>query len=239
MLRQLYSQAGQDLWVIRDVFGYMQRGYFIDIGAADGVELSNSFALEKYHGWTGLCIEPGPAAFGKLRANRKCRCLNICIDAQRQEVEFTAEKGFFGGIIAADTNNAGTENKSNRITTHTFMDVIRDHRVPETIHYLSLDVEGAEHRVMATFPFDSHRFLSATIERPGKDLRAVLASNGYVLVAEIPNLDAFYLHPSMLQSYNVRARISGGHRALPLRSRVISNLHWLFENGLRSALRRL
>jgi FkbM family methyltransferase len=239
MLRQLYSQAGQDLWVIRDVFGYMQGGYFIDIGAADGVELSNSLALEKYHGWSGLCIEPSPAAFAELRVNRKCECLNLCIDAQRQEVEFTAEKGFFGGIIAADTNNVGTGHTANRITTHTFKDVIQEHRIPETIHYLSVDVEGAEHRVMATFPFHTHRFLAATIERPGTELRSVLAANGYVLVAEIPYLDAFYLHSSILQSYNVRAKISGGHRALPLPSRLLSNLRWLFENGLRSAFRRL
>jgi hypothetical protein len=58
-------------------------------------------------------------------------------------------------------------------------------------------------------------------------------------VAELPNLDAFYLHPEVCQSYNVRARLAAQARALPPINRFFSALGWLGSNGLRAALRRI
>lgn len=238
MLRQLYSQAGQDLWVIRDVFGYMTGGYFVDIGAADGVELSNSLALERYFKWDGLCIEANPKSFEKLAATRKCRKVQTCLDATHGEVRFTVDGGFFGGIVAEDTDN--TDSRSGIVTVPAvpLHEVFEKQNVPTTIHYLSVDVEGAEERVLAGFPFETHRFLCATIERPSPALRERLQQAGYLLVAEIPNLDAFYLHPSMATSYNVRARISGEVSALPLSQRVLREWNEFTHRGLRASLRR-
>lgn len=222
---------------MRDVFGYRTGGHFIDIGAADGIELSNTFALERYLGWNGICVEADPVTFGKLVRNRKCRCLNLCLDAQKGEVSFTADKGFFGGIVASDTDNTASSGER-RTTATTFADVIRENSVPRTIDYLSVDVEGAEDRVMATFPFDTHRFLAATIERPGTLLRQTLERHGYVQVAELPNLDTFYLHPEICQSYNMRARLAAHARSLSPAARLVSALGWLGRNGVRAALRR-
>lgn len=237
MFRKLYSQAGQDLWVMRDVFGYRTGGYFVEIGSADGVELSNTLALERYLGWRGLCVEPDPLAFSKLRRNRKSTCVNACLDARKGEVRFTSGKGFFGGIVADDTDNVSSGEQV-IVPATTFADLIREHNTPSTIDYLSIDVEGAEDRVMATFPYETHRFLAATIERPGESLRNKLAEQGYVLVAELPNLDAFYLHPEICRSYNMRARLSAHARALPLTGRFTAAVHWVWQNGLRAAWRR-
>lgn len=68
-----YSQAGQDLWVLQTAGN---KGFFVDIGAHDGIESSNTYALEK-HGWTGICVEPNPVSFAALRNNRSCDCHNI------------------------------------------------------------------------------------------------------------------------------------------------------------------
>ena len=238
MIRRLYSQAGQDLWVMRDVFGHRTGGYFVDIGAADGVELSNTCALERYLGWSGICVEAYPGTFAKLQRNRRCRSLNLCLDAQRGTVQFTAGQGFFGGIVAEDTDNTVARDTVS-VRAVTFADLIQEHGVPPTIDYLSIDVEGAEDRVMSTFPFATHRFLAATIERPGDVLRQTLAREGYVLVAELPNLDACDLHPEVCQSYNVRARLAAQSRALSPGKRLWSALGWLGSNGLRAASRRI
>ncbi len=40
--------------------------FFIDIGAFDGVEISNTYALERM-GWKGICIEPIPEVFAMLK----------------------------------------------------------------------------------------------------------------------------------------------------------------------------
>jgi len=56
--------------------GYMQahlsngKGSFIDIGANDGVTLSNTRALAE-RGWLGVLVEPSPSAFAKLKENYK------------------------------------------------------------------------------------------------------------------------------------------------------------------------
>ena len=76
------SQAGQDRWAAL----YALRGtpppeenekarsawpqrWFVEVGAADGIELSNSAALERL-GWRGVCIEASPSSVARLRTNR-------------------------------------------------------------------------------------------------------------------------------------------------------------------------
>lgn len=223
---------------MRDVCGYRTGGYFIDIGAADGVELSNTYALERRLGWRGLCVEADPDTYQKLRGNRRCACLNLCLDAQRGSVRFTSGRGFFGGIVAEDTDNPTAE-EATSVPAVTLRDLIEEHAVPATIDYLSIDVEGAEDRVMSTFPFATHKFLAATIERPGEALRQRLAREGYVIAAEVPELDTFYLHPDVCQSYSVRARLAAQSRALPPVKRLFTALEWLGKNGLRAAWRRI
>jgi len=63
-----YSQAGQDVWAMQKTKG---KGIYVDVGAYDGIESSNTYALE-LAGWKGICIEPNPQAFEKLYKNRKC-----------------------------------------------------------------------------------------------------------------------------------------------------------------------
>ena len=46
-LRRSLSQAGQDFWVIGEAFNGKRNGYFVELGSADGITLSNTFLLEK------------------------------------------------------------------------------------------------------------------------------------------------------------------------------------------------
>jgi hypothetical protein len=71
---------------------------------------------------------------------------------------------------------------------------------------LSIDVEGSEERILGNFPFNEYRFHCMTIERPGGKLRDLLRYNGYVLVKDIPCLDAFYVHESFLENYEWSTR---------------------------------
>jgi len=60
---QDFSRDGEQA-IIEKFFGDFI-GRFLDIGAYDGVTGSNSRALAM-KGWSGLCVEPGPAQFAKL-----------------------------------------------------------------------------------------------------------------------------------------------------------------------------
>src|SRR5262249_56743026 len=60
---QSFSQLGQDIFVYNTFFRERRtKGYFVDIGAYDGVTFSNSLFFERHLGWQGVCIEPLPSA---------------------------------------------------------------------------------------------------------------------------------------------------------------------------------
>ena len=61
-----YSQFGQDLFLDKFVFkGQVQDGFFIEAGADDFVEHSNTLWFEMKHSWTGVLVEPNPVRFPK------------------------------------------------------------------------------------------------------------------------------------------------------------------------------
>ena len=64
-----YSQLNQDLNVL-NLYNNKQNGYYIEIGASDGITLSNTYLLEKEYNWKGICIEPIPSECNKLIINR-------------------------------------------------------------------------------------------------------------------------------------------------------------------------
>ena len=57
-----YSQYEQDIYILNNFFQNKKDGMFVDIGAHDGVTISNSLLFEKI-GWNGICVEPLPKIF--------------------------------------------------------------------------------------------------------------------------------------------------------------------------------
>lgn len=62
----MYSQNNEQEIILK-YFGD-SRGTLIDVGANDGITLSNTLALME-KGWSGLFIEPSPSAFSRLVEN--------------------------------------------------------------------------------------------------------------------------------------------------------------------------
>lgn len=138
-----WAQAGQDDWVLGLVDG---PGVFVDVGAYDGVEHSNTLALEEA-GWRGLCIEPNPVAFERLRANRRCTCAMVACAAADGTVPFDGFQIAAGGPpVEARTLDRVTAQAS----------------LPWWIDFLSLDVEGYELEVLAGST--AARFRLVTVE---------------------------------------------------------------------------
>ena len=65
------SQHKQDEFVV-NYFKGKKNGVFVDIGAHDGITLSNTYVLEKELGWTGICVEPMDHEYKKLTECRNC-----------------------------------------------------------------------------------------------------------------------------------------------------------------------
>src|SRR6185295_5167662 len=85
---KFYSQVGQDRFLLENFFRGKRRGVFVDVGAYDGEKFSNSLFFERSMGWTGLCVEPLPSAFAKLKTLRRVACERICVADFEGQAEF-------------------------------------------------------------------------------------------------------------------------------------------------------
>ncbi len=194
------SQAGQDYWVYGEVYNEATHLFFLDIGAHDGVFLSNTFILETRYHWKGICIEANPISFSALQKNRSCTCINTCVDNTDGVVPF-ALRGVMGGIISDDCDNKEKTFKTADVSATRLDKILEEHDAPHVIDYLSIDIEGAEDRALLDFPFSDYTFNCITIERPSEQLRDKLKINGYLLIKEIPYLDCFFIHQSFKERY--------------------------------------
>jgi len=95
-----FSQYNQDMF-IDFFFNKKENGVFLDIGAHDGISFSNTFFFEKERNWDGICIEPIPSVFDKLRNNRNCIVENCCILDKEGSITFREVVGpdMLSGII--------------------------------------------------------------------------------------------------------------------------------------------
>lgn len=199
------SQAGQDFWVYAEAFNEKKGGYFLDIGAHDGLTLSNTYILESRYSWSGICVEANPITYKSLKKNRRSTCLNICLDREAGTVDFTL-RSVMGGIVDEDVDNNTAKAKKRgeviQLPTFRLDSVLEKQQAPKVIDYLSIDVEGAEERILADFDFNQYTFRCITIERPSEKLRNILQNNGYCLVRELQGLDCYYVHRDFFEDYS-------------------------------------
>ena len=172
------SQVGQDEWVCR-MLGNKRNGYFVDIGANDGITLSNTYYLEKELGWTGICVEPATVPFKGLLETRLCTCVNKALFVRDAVVRFQEfENDGYAGHIS--------EHGNRQVQAVTFAKLFKKYDTPKIIDYLSLDVEGLEYYLLETFPFKSYRVRLWTIETNGNSdiIRELMISKRYKIVPE-------------------------------------------------------
>lgn len=172
-----YSQAGQDEWIV-DLFNNKQDGFFVEIGAYDGIQTSNTYYLEKELGWDGICIEANKNIFPLLEANRKSINLNTVVSDHEGSC-------LFGGDYIVDSG--GYE-----MPCSTLNNILSTHAYPKIIDYISIDIEGHECAVLGAFDFSNWNIRAMTVEhnlymcgpeRKNK-LYEILSSNGFIRVVE-------------------------------------------------------
>jgi len=207
-----HGELLQDWWVGALLDG-MRDGFFVDLAAFDAVAFSNTYALEQRLGWDGLCIEPMATHWeGLLR--RRCSLVAAVVGGHSSPVDFAQrslgkDQGH-AGVVSHDTDNrpggepasgdagrGGAGRRHVRRETVSIATVLRDFAVPETIHYLSLDIEGFESHVLEALPFDQYRVLIITVERPDLCSRSILRVQGYVFLRDLGGQDEIWIHKSL------------------------------------------
>lgn len=176
-----YNQHGQEIWV-REVLNNKKDGFFVDIGAFNGVVDSNSYFLEKELNWKGICVEANPEYYWGLSSARSCHMINAAV---------MPYSGYclFQGINTYPTT---ASSHPNAVKCFTLNEILDTFNAPKDIDYMSLDIEGHEFDVLSTLDFARWNIHLLTIEHnsylvgPGKKnlIHNLMTSKGYTRVKE-------------------------------------------------------
>ena len=205
---QSYSQLQQDLNVLK-FYKLKTNGFFVEIGAADGIELSNTYLLERYVNWKGICVEPNPNNYSKLVLNRPN---SICCDKAIYnetglilDFDIANNSEVLSGISSHITNVWKRDVDNNKTTiqieTLSLTDLLDKNNAPSFIEYLSLDTEGSEYEILKNFNFNKYIFGLIDVEHNYQEptrtnIRELLLGNGYIFIGQ-NYFDDCYKHNSV------------------------------------------
>lgn len=188
LLLKSESQLRQDLFVLSEL-GFKKNGYFVEFGATNGVDLSNSYLMEKEFLWNGILAEPARMWHKELQENRSVSIETKCVWKESgQTIKFNeTEIGELSTIdnFSGKDSHSEARKSSARYNEETIslLDLLETHNAPKVIDYLSIDTEGSEYEILNNFDFDRYQFKVITCEHNYTPLREklydLLTSNGY------------------------------------------------------------
>ncbi|MCA9215962.1 MAG: FkbM family methyltransferase [Planctomycetales bacterium] len=168
----------------------------MDVGSGHATLGSNTKTLENA-GWRGVCIDPFPTGDW---AGRSAKLYNDVVSSKSGEIVEFRNAGGLGGIDSHITSYRKDveEHPLTKLATTTLEEVLDRANAPNHIHYISLDIEGAEYEVLRVFPFTKYTVGAFTIEHnfeePRRSLiRKLLTSKGYSLAQECAVEDWYIL----------------------------------------------
>lgn len=208
---QYHSQYGQDQYIHETFFQDRTSGVFVEFGALDGVLDSNTLFFEQQMGWTGILIEPNPAAFALLQQHRPgCRLENVAISDENGTLPFTRIAGNLYGWSGLECDLEPQHRE--RITQYIKPEDIRTIEVEvhdltwlagkhalTHVDLMSIDTEGTEERIMRAFPWERLNVSVFCIENNfgNYDIDDLMSGQGYIKTARI-GTDDIFAHNSLI-----------------------------------------
>lgn len=205
-LHKSKSQLRQDLFVLSQM-NFKRDGFFVEFGATNGIDLSNTYLLEKEFGWKGILAEPAICWHKDLQSNRNARIEQSCVWKDSvSTLNFNeanlAELSTIDAYSNTDLRSKARKNgKIYTVKTISFNDLLAKHNAPNDIDYLSIDTEGSEFEILNNLDFGRYSFKVITCEHNFTPMReqvfALLTKNGYVRkFEELSKFDDWYVKSS-------------------------------------------
>ncbi len=207
-----YSQSKEDIFLNENIFRNKQNGVYIELGALDGVEYSNTKFFEDSLNWKGILIEPHPEKFKLLQINRPNNFLfNNLVSCHKEPLEFryfvdqcaavsgvenTLSQHHFDTFF--ENNNEWFKSLSQNkifIKPASLTEIVKSTNITH-IDLLSLDVEGHEYEVLKSWDFSIpiDIILIETLGvQPEKDelCREILIKNNYKFITKHEHNEIF------------------------------------------------
>jgi len=201
------SQVAQDLIALA-VNGYKMNGFFVEVGAANGKSLSNTFLLEKFFQWNGILSEPNPNYAGEISLNRSAFFDNRAVFSNSGQTLSFAIASELSTLVGFGQNDqfAKFRSKARTIDVETVAlnQLLQDYCAPDEIDFLSVDTEGSELEILQALDWDKYRFNFICCEHNHTSneqrLDQLLESKGYVRVLQTESdFDAWYIRKKLLR----------------------------------------
>ncbi len=257
---EFYSQYGED-YLLHSLFSNEDQGFYVDVGAFDGVHISNSYIFEQI-GWQGICVEAHPDYFPLLQGSRPgATCVYAaCVgEGQPATVPFLKEElGLLSGLKADETKDMDGRYSIRGMTFSGFETV----EVPaltlnqvlqqysngrRRISFISIDTEGNELEILRSLDFSAWQIdafvIEANSDEARRDLVAFMRDKHYWLARRLQcnlifvrRLDhAVFLHYRRVDCTIADTLHPKGEQATPksFRGRQLRDRNsWLTDNVL-------
>lgn len=204
-----YGELGQDVLALV-LYNYKSNGFFVEFGAFNGVDYSNTYLLEKQFNWNGIVAEPGKIFHDNIKKFRNCIIDTRAVtDSSGGYLAFKETNQHLGlsGIIdhVYNSNDMHVDTRKNSdgsvylVETVSLNDLLREHAAPEYIDYISMDTEGSEALILNAFDFSKYQVGLFTVEHNYVDknrqaIKDILLSNGYKhIMPEFSKYDDWYI----------------------------------------------
>ena len=209
------SQLYQDIFALLMV-GNNYDKTFLEFGATDGLELSNTYLLENNCGWTGVLCEPSPQWHDILKKNRpNTKIVTECIwnTSNKKLRFFVSDVGVLSTLeefkesdklsIPGNTKNRIEKGNVVIVNTISLNELIEKEFKGKSPSYISIDTEGSEFEILKGFDFKKYDPVCFTIEHNftnlQKDIDEIMKSNNYLRIfKEITAFDAWYVRNDVL-----------------------------------------
>jgi FkbM family methyltransferase len=214
--KNIKSQLYQDVFA-SFIIGNKFEKTFLEFGATDGLELSNTYMLENSESWRGVLSEPSPQWHNLLKKNRaNTKIITKCIwsESGKKLDFFMSDAGVLSTInkfIESDKNsmpgNTFERKKSGKVIsveTISLNDVIEEYFNKVAPSYISIDTEGSEYEILSTFKLDIYRPKVFTIEHNFTDYQNkidhLMNSQNYIRIfRDLTAFDAWYVSGETLK----------------------------------------
>ena len=197
------SQFLQDLFVLNSL-DFKRDGYFVEFGATNGIDLSNSYILEKKYNWSGILAEPSRNWHKELKLNRTSSINTDCVWSISGEILpfLEANIGEYSTLSKTANYDKHINKRKNakkyKVNTISLNDLLLNYNAPKEIDYLSIDTEGSEYEILKNFDFSNYNIKVVTCEHNYGENRekifSLMRKNGYKRIYEaISYCDDWYI----------------------------------------------
>lgn len=207
------SQFFQDVLVAYLLKG-KRNGYFVEFGASNGRDASNTYLLETRLQWKGILAEPARCWHESLKTNRTAAIDDRCVwNKSGESLSFfeasVAELSTVSDFRDRDFNR---ENRPVGITydvkTVSLNDLLSSHDAPTAIDYMSVDTEGSEFLILNSFDFEKYQVKIVTVEHnfcePDRtQIFDLLTAKHFVRILEpFSKVDDWYVQKSVFDEFS-------------------------------------